>query len=69
MVLGTGEETSDVHRPSRWPVLVVTGLALLAAGWIAVTVSGVLNTRLNEIVRVYSIKVSTLPHGKGKPRP
>jgi hypothetical protein len=50
-------------------VLVVTGLALLAAGWIAVTVSGVLNTRLNEIVRVTSIEVSTLPHGKGKPRP
>jgi hypothetical protein len=36
---------------------------------VAVTVSGVLNTRLNEIVRVTSIKVSTLPHGKGKPRP
>jgi hypothetical protein len=36
---------------------------------VAVTVSGVLNTRLNEIVRVTSIKVSTLPPGKGKPRP
>jgi hypothetical protein len=69
MVLGTGEETSDMDRPSRWPVLVVTGLAFLATGWVAVTVFGVLNMRLNEIVRVTSINVSTLPHGKGKPRP
>lgn len=36
---------------------------------VAVTLSGVLNTRLDEIVRVSSIKVTTLAHGKGKPRP
>lgn len=36
---------------------------------VAVSISGVLNTRLNEIVRTYSIKVTTLPHGSGKPTP
>ncbi|HEX6508002.1 MAG TPA: hypothetical protein VF221_10245, partial [Chloroflexota bacterium] len=36
---------------------------------VGVTVSGLLNTRLDEIVRVSSIKVAALPHGRGKPRP
>jgi phospholipase C len=34
-----------------------------------VSVTGVLNTRLDEMVRVAAIKVTTVPHGKGKPRP
>jgi phospholipase C len=34
-----------------------------------VSVTGVLNTRLDEIVRVSGIKVTAVPHGKGKPRP
>ena len=36
---------------------------------IEVSVSGVLNTRLDEIVRVSSIRVTAVPHGQGKPRP
>jgi phospholipase C len=35
----------------------------------AVRIAGVLNTRLGEIVRVFQIKVSKLPHRNGKPRP
>jgi phospholipase C len=34
-----------------------------------VSITGALNTRLDEIVRVSDIKVSTMSHGKGKPRP
>jgi hypothetical protein len=43
-------------------------VADLAPGAI-VSVTGVLNTRLDEIVRVTGVKVTTVKHGKGKPRP
>jgi phospholipase C len=42
--------------------------ANLSAGT-SLSLSGLLNTRLDEVVHVSSIRVTTAPHGKGKPRP
>ena len=63
LLVDLNRRTSITRRSGR------KGSVADVAPGIAVSITGVLNTRLDEIVRVSGIKVTALPHGKGKPRP